>query len=111
MDGKILNKTVTNLAKKEANLEDTVHYVGYPSGIIYKVSGKVTRITNDWQMLNFKAIPGCSGGGIFNEVGELVSLLFAGYRNVKIEAPIKTVAEPLKDIKIFLNLIGWKDTK
>jgi len=105
VDGKIPNKTVAKLAEQSANLGDTVHHVAYPSGIIYKRSGKVTRITNDWVWFNFKAIGGCSGGGIFNKKGELVSVLWGGFRYPKKDAPIKSVAEPLKDIKIFLSTI------
>ena len=106
VDGKIPNKSIAIFANKEIELGEVVHHIGYPSGILYKASGKVTRFTDDWQWFDFKAISGCSGGGIFNENGELVSLLWGGYSHLKANAPLKTVAEPLKDIKIFLSFIG-----
>jgi len=106
VDGKIPGKTIAKLALTDAIVDDTVHHIAYPSGIMYKMSGKVTRNTKDWQWLDFMAIGGCSGGGIFNEEGELVSVLWGGYSHPKPKSPIKSVSEPLKDIKKFLKTIG-----
>lgn len=108
MSGKIPNKKVAKISEWSAYIGETVHHVSYPSGVIYKVTGKVTRYSNDWQFLDFRAKPGCSGGGIFNTDGELVSVLWGGYMNPDPKAPLKVVAEPLSDITSFLNTIGLK---
>ena len=106
VDGKIPKKSIAVLADFESWRDDIVHHVAYPTGIIYKRSGRVTRITKDWHWFDFEAIGGCSGGGVFNEDGELVSVLWGGYSNFKEEQPIKSVGEPLSDIKRFLDTIN-----
>jgi S1-C subfamily serine protease len=107
-DGKIPNKKVAVISDWEAYIDEDVYHYSYPSGITYKTSGKVTRYTKDHQYLDFKAIGGCSGGGIFNSDGELVSVLWGGFDRVKPESPLKTIAEPLKDVRIFLYQIGLR---
>ncbi len=104
--GKVAGKKVAVISEWKSYIDEEVHHYAYPSGIVYKASGMATRYTNDHQYLNFEAIGGCSGGGIFNSDGELVSVLWGGYRNQKPEAPLKTVAEPLEDVKSFLKQIG-----
>ena len=107
-ENKIPNKKVAVISYWDAFINDEVHHLSYPGAIMYKASGKVTRYTNDHQYLDFQAIGGCSGGGIFNSDGELISVLWGGYRNPKKESPLKTVAEPLKDVRSFLNQIGLR---
>ena len=77
--------------------------------IVTSPSGKVSRYNSDWEFLDFKVISGCSGGGIFNEKGELVSVVWGGYLMTKKEAPLKSVAEKLEDIKKFLKNIGLEE--
>lgn len=108
VDGKIPYKTVAKMSLWRAEIGDVVHHVAYPTGIIYKASGQVTRNNKDSQFANFQAIGGCSGGGVFNENGELVSVLWGGFRNSKKEAPVKSVTESLNDIESFLEIIGHK---
>lgn len=105
-EGKIPGKKVAVLSEWEAFIGEDVHHVAYPSGVIYKASGKVSRNSKDHQYLDFKAIGGCSGGGVFNDDGELVSVLWGGYMNPKPNKPLKSVAEPLKDVRLFLDQVG-----
>lgn len=105
IDGKIPNKTVAIMAEKDAVIGDEVHHVAYPNGIMYSKSGKVSRNTNDWQFYDFKAIGGCSGGGVFNENGDLIGALWGGFRFPEEEAPLKSISEPLKDIKAFFTVL------
>jgi len=105
IDGKIPNKTVAIIANWSLFIDDIVHHVSYPSEIIYKASGKMVRNSDDWQWYDFKVIRGCSGGGIFNEDGELSAVVWGGFLSAKEKAPRKSVAEPLNDIKAFLSLV------
>ncbi|KKL87688.1 hypothetical protein LCGC14_1932220 [marine sediment metagenome] len=105
VDGKIVGKKVAKFAKWKASINETVHYIGNPLEVLYKSSGKVVRNSNDWQYYSFKVIAGCSGGGIFNNDGELVAVVWGGYLMAKDDAPRKSVGEPLYDIESFLRLV------
>lgn len=105
IDEKIGNKIATSLGYRNGYLRDELYHVGFPSGVVYKASGTLTRITDDWQMYDFRAIPGCSGGGVFNKYGQLVGVLWGSYRGASDDSPIKSIGEPLKDIKRFLKLV------
>ena len=105
VDGKVPNKVVAGLKVTDMEIGETVHHIAYPNRIVYKTSGVVSRYTKDWQYLDFEVIPGCSGGGVFDENGSLVSVIWGGYKNPEPDDPIKSVSEPLKDIKDFLSLI------
>lgn len=110
-DGKIPDKKVAKISYRNLYLNETMHHVAYPSGVIYKASGKLQKITNDWQFFNFKAIPGCSGGGIFNSQGYLSGVVWGGYSNASDKLPLKSVGEGLSDIKVFLKLVGQNINK
>ncbi len=106
VDGLIPDKKVAKLATFDAWINETVYHIGYPGGVVYKASGKVSRYTKDSQYLDFQVISGCSGGGIFNNNGELVSVVWGGYENPKSNQPLKSVAESLYDVRNFLTSIG-----
>lgn len=103
LDGKIDKKSVAKMAYIDANIDEVVHHVAYPNGIIYKASGKITRENNDWQFVNFKSIGGCSGGGVFNNRGSLIGVLWGGYPMAPKDAPIKSIIEPIEDVRMFLR--------
>lgn len=102
-DGKIENKTPVFIATDGAKIGDTIHHLGYPEDTEYVSTGKVSRITNDWHWAEIMSRSGCSGGGIYNNDGELVGILWGGYRTLKGEI---TIYESLKDVNTFLNNIN-----
>lgn len=109
VDGKIRDKSVAILGRWSAFVGEDVHHFAYPHKVIYKASGKVTYQSDDWEYYDFKSIGGCSGGGIFNRDGDLISVLWGGYDFAPKDAPMKSIGEPLRDIKTFLYTIGLGD--
>ena len=103
VDGIVEGKTITNLAKEAAKLEDILHLIGYPAGNQYMSSGKVTRVGEDWNFTDLKSVGGTSGAGIFNVKGELIGILWGGYAGS--ETPYASIYEPLEDIKAFLATV------
>lgn len=103
VDGQLENRTVATIGNQEAKIDETIYHIGYPDwdGKMYKANGPVNRKTNDWSWANLRSKGGCSGGGIFNEEGELVGILWGGLTFEPV-----TIFEPLRDIKIFLDKIN-----
>lgn len=94
----IPDKKPIKLATKDASIKDIVFIIGYPNGDPYIRLGNVNLQTSDWQYMRMMVIPGCSGGGVFNENGELVGVLWGGFKS---EAT--AIFEPLSDVKRFLK--------
>jgi S1-C subfamily serine protease len=99
----IPNKVPVKLAKKNASLLQIVYNYGYPAFETHVSVGYVYRRTLDWYFMKIKVIPGCSGGGIFNENGELVGDVWGGFRTSDV-----AIMEPISDVKRFLNKIKMK---
>lgn len=100
VEGKIPNKSVATIGLFDLEVGEIAYHVSYPNFEKYYRSGAMFRYNHDWQFLRFKAIGGCSGGGIFNDKAELVGVLWGGFNYNPI-----TIIEPLKDVIAFLELI------
>lgn len=107
---KLDNKVPVEMAKSSIDIEEQVHHIGFPSGYpdikSFSASGIVSRKSTDWGIARMKSINGCSGGGIFNDNGELVGVLWGGYR---VQNTDITLFEPLEDINNFLTDINRLD--
>lgn len=91
------NKEAVTIAKTPVKKDDTVFIYGYPKGDPFIRLGKVMFSNNDHQLARLEVIPGCSGGGVYNEKGELVGIVWGKLINEK-----TAFFEPLKDVKRFL---------
>lgn len=98
----IPNKSAVTFASRNAKRNETVFHMGFPNTKIYATVGEVWVSTFDHNYAKMTVYPGCSGGGIYNEKGELVGDAFA---LMELGDGI-TVYEPLSDIIIFLKTIG-----
>jgi len=63
---------------KEVHLLEKVYIVGYPTGKKMVIPATICGIDNYVLYLDAKVIGGMSGGGIFNEKGELVGIVHGG---------------------------------
>jgi len=102
---RIYHKITANLSKRVLRRGDEVYLVGYPNTVKYTTHGKMTTKVRDWIIYDMKVIPGCSGGGIFNEYGQLVGVVWGGYLYAKNENPMKSLGEGLLDVRTFLMKI------
>lgn len=84
---------------KIAVLGEKVYVVGYADGRKTFLTGYIARIERGFILIDAKVIQGLSGGGVFNENGELVGIVCAG-----IGYPDKLLmAVDFTTIKKFLN--------
>ena len=103
-DKSLPSKLVTKLFYGKIKRGDIVYHLGLTKNIIYG-NGKITHLYFSSAKSTIKVEHGCSGGGVFNDDGELVSVVWGGFLEATEEAPRKSVAEPLNDIKTFLRLV------
>ncbi len=97
----IPNKEPMVLAKYKALQGYKVYVFGQPGFTkIHSVEGTILRYSEDWGYMNIKVIPGCSGGGVFDEEGKLVGVVWGGLLGDSIG-----IFEPLDDVKSFINRI------
>ena len=95
----IVGKESARMADEDSKLSEFVYHMGYPKRELYTSSGRVSLVTMDWHYFHGTSIPGCSGGGIWNEEGELTGVLWGGLgKNL-------VIYEPIKDVKKFLKMI------
>jgi len=99
VEGIIPGKSVATIGSIGLKVGEMAYHVSYPNFEKYYRKGVMFRYNHDWQFLRFKAIGGCSGGGVFNEKGELVGVLWGGFNYNPI-----TIIEPLKDVIKFLEI-------
>ena len=93
----IEDKKETVLASRNAKWLEYVYHIGFPRAELYMQIGYTWIRAIDHQYFKMSVISGCSGGGIFNENGELVSILWGSLgENI-------TVGEPISDVKRFLK--------
>jgi len=102
------NKISTKLATKNAEIGETIYHAGYPNWKLYKASGKVLKITEDWQLLDLSVLPGCSGGGVFNEDGKLLGILWGAFmfEPTAIMEPIEDINKFLHNIKLYIKWLN-----
>lgn len=94
----IPNKEPIKISNEESKLEDFVFSLGYPNGNIYLALGRVINISSDWQFGRMMVVGGCSGGGVYNINGQLVGILWGGFKNEP-----TSIFEPLNDVKKFIK--------
>ncbi|GAG29357.1 unnamed protein product, partial [marine sediment metagenome] len=99
----ILSKRPIKFAKRNALRGEEVYHLSYPKFNEFMTDGVIKFSILFLQYATFEIIPGCSGGGVFNDKSELVGLAVAFSDNEGI-----TVFEPISDIKKFLGRIKWK---
>jgi len=97
-DSYIYNKNAVKLSANN-KIGDLVFHLGYPSSGELFSMGEITKITLKNIYATFISIPGCSGGGVFNNSGELVGILWGGVGE-------DSAFESIKDVRSFLSQIG-----
>jgi len=102
---KIYTKIPANLAYRPLRKGDKTYLIGYPSTVRYTTQGTMILKTRDWVIYDMKVIPGCSGGGIFNDYGQLVGVIWGAYINVERENPMKSLGEGIEDVRTFLRKV------
>jgi len=89
---------------KPLEVDTKIHLIGFPTGYPkfkpYLSSGEVIRTTDDWYWTDMMSESGCSGGGIFDDDGHLVGILWGGY---KTKGKDISIFEPIEDIDAFLT--------
>ena len=97
------------ISRQDVELHDSVTVVGHPRGLPLTVRhGTMTASMNDimpwvkatpihYNLLTVVAYGGNSGSPITNKYGEVIGVLFAGFREFHTE----TFAVPLTDLKVF----------
>lgn len=97
LDKMIPNKIPVRVGTVDPKVGDFVYHLGYPNDILVTF-GKVLRETKDHTHAKLSIIPGCSGGGVFNEHGQLVGIVWGYIRSLDV-----AIYEPLRDVNIFLE--------
>lgn len=102
----IPNKTAVNISEFVPTKGDLVVTIGYPSFILHIGIGEIQIKTKDWQIATIHLIPGCSGGGVFNEYGELVGIVWGiigSEKELEKEESTTGIFERLEDIIDFVR--------
>lgn len=114
VQGYLENKSPAIISNSSIVIGETIYLFGKPGmATNIREKGTVLRHTETYAFAKLKAIPGCSGGGIFNEKLELVGILWGAYKegredegglfSVPIGGTMISVFEPIEDIHEFLN--------
>ena len=102
----IPNKVVTKLAKYNSIIGDNVYHIGYPRFSEYYSEGIVNLKTKDHYYAILDIIPGCSGGGVWNDKGDLVGIAWGGMSlGGMFSSKTLAVFEPIEDVYRFLRSI------
>lgn len=90
-------KTPARLSNHIPHSKDRIAGIGYPKGKLYITKGKIFLKTLDNQMAKMEVTVGCSGGGAFNEDGELIGIMLGHvpYFNI-------TILTKLQDLHKFI---------
>lgn len=91
-------RLVSKLAKNVAGFASELFATGYPKSQEYLYYGFVLGRTRIGTMARMQPLPGCSGGGLFNEDMELVGIIWGAYKDSMLG-----IFTPLDKIKIFLE--------
>lgn len=97
----IPDKSPVQLADRGAKRKEIIYYLGFPNTEVYTRVGVVWLNAIDNSYAFMEIIPGCSGGGVYNEYGELIGIAFASISGKNKMA----IYEPLPDIRKFLREI------
>ena len=98
----IKNKFPIQLASY-VTVGQTIYHLGYPSGKEYYKLADVDTITTGNIYTKAISIPGCSGGGVFNEYGELVGILWGGNKEISATVSLRYIKKFLRNFD-YLNL-------
>ena len=90
-------KTPTTLSNHIPHSKDRIAGIGYPKDELYITKGKIYLETKDYQMAKMEVVGGCSGGGAFNENGELIGIMLGHVPYLNI-----TVLTKLQDLHKFI---------
>ncbi len=102
----IPNKSAAYISQFDPVKGDLVIAIGYPSLSLHVGMGESHLRTKDWQFVKINIIPGCSGGGAFNQYGELVGIAWGNIGNKKEREKNETtigIFERLEDIINFVK--------
>jgi len=97
----IPNKKPVRFAKQNQKINTLIYHLGFPELSIYTSVGYIYLNAIDNSFAIMKIIPGCSGGGLFNEDGELIGI---GFASIDFGEGL-TVYEPIYDIKNFIDTV------
>ena len=75
----IPNKTPVRISNYIPKSKDKIIAIGYPRKRLYKTRGTIFSQTPTKQYALMPIIKGCSGGGVFNEHGELIGIMVSYY--------------------------------
>lgn len=78
LNQEIPNKYAVSISEFSPKKGDLAITIGYPSFELHIGVGQMHLETDDWQFALINVIPGCSGGGVFNEHAELVGIVWGG---------------------------------
>lgn len=99
---KLSNKVPIKFASNNAKRNDIIYHVGFPEIDLYTSVGVVFLNTIDNSYAKMTIVPGCSGGGLFDENGDLIGIAFA---HISFSNGL-TVYESIKDVKYFIDTIS-----
>lgn len=95
----IPNKTPVRLSNHIPKNKDKIIGIGFPKRKLYKTTGTIFSETRKKQYAMMKIIKGCSGGGVFNEYGELIGIMVSYYPGIGMALLVR-----LEDIHTIINV-------
>ncbi len=97
----IPNKKSVRFAKQNQKINTLIYHLGFPELSVYTSVGYIYLNAIDNSFAIMKIIPGCSGGGLFNEDGELIGI---GFASIDFGEGL-TVYESIYDVKNFIDTV------
>lgn len=98
-------KIGSEIAKNNAKVGSELYGVGYPNLNLFIIHGKVFLKGIHDHYAKMIVISGCSGGGLYNDNGELVGIVWGNY-NLGL-----TIYEPISQIRKFLKEVKYEEVK
>ena len=92
-------KTPAKLSNYIPVVNDKIIIIGYPDMKLYKARGVIKIETSNEYVARIRVIGGCSGGGTFNERGELIGIVTSNLMGTK-----TTFIQKLQNLHKFVNV-------